>query len=94
MGVDRRDSWLYGLRQVNGAAGVHGVWVGGWWFVSPVDGSPTSRRFRNGEFMPSKSRKQSRLMNAACHNPKVARSSGVPRKVACEYARADKRRKR
>ncbi len=39
--------------------------------------------------MPSKSKSQQRLMRAAAHNPKIARSSGVPQSVAREFVRAD-----
>lgn len=40
--------------------------------------------------MPSKSKPQARLMAAAAHNPKVAKSAGIPVKVAREYHQADK----
>ena len=40
--------------------------------------------------MPSKTPKQARAMRAACHAP---RKGGIPKKVACEYVAADKRRK-
>ena len=43
--------------------------------------------------MPSKSPAQHRLMEAAVHNPKVAKSSGVPTKVAKEFVAADKKKK-
>ena len=39
--------------------------------------------------MPSKTAKQAKLMRAAAHNPKVAKSSGVPSTVAREFVRAD-----
>lgn len=39
--------------------------------------------------MPPKSEAQRRLMQAAAHNPKVAARTGVPQKVAREYAEAD-----
>lgn len=40
--------------------------------------------------MPSVSKAQSRLMHAAAKNPKVAKSAGVPQKVAREYVAADR----
>ena len=40
--------------------------------------------------MPSKTAKQARLMRAAAHNPKVAKSAGVPSTVAREFVKADK----
>jgi len=40
--------------------------------------------------MPSKTRKQARLMAAAAHNPAVARKTGVPQSVAREFHAADK----
>jgi hypothetical protein len=42
--------------------------------------------------MPSKSPKQAKLMRAAAHSPKVAKSAGVPQKVAKEFVAADKRK--
>lgn len=39
--------------------------------------------------MPSKSPAQHRLIEAAAHNPKIAKSSGVPQKVAKEFVKAD-----
>jgi hypothetical protein len=39
--------------------------------------------------MPSMSEAQWRLMQAAAHSPEVAKSSGVPQKVAREYVKAD-----
>ena len=44
--------------------------------------------------MPSKSKKQARTMTAACKNKKFAKKVGIPTKVACEYHRADKGRKK
>ena len=44
--------------------------------------------------MPSKSPKQARTMRAAAHNPEFAKKVGIPVKVAQEYVRADKRKKR
>lgn len=38
--------------------------------------------------MPVKSKAQNRLMQAAAHNPKVAKSAGVPQKVAKEFVAA------
>ncbi len=39
--------------------------------------------------MPSKSKKQAKLMQAAAHNPKFAKKVGVPVAVAKEFAAAD-----
>lgn len=39
--------------------------------------------------MPSKTKKQARLMAAAAHNPAFAKKVGVPQKVAKEFNRAD-----
>ena len=39
--------------------------------------------------MPSKSRRQARMMAAAAHNPKFAKKVGVPQKVAKEFNSAD-----
>jgi hypothetical protein len=39
--------------------------------------------------MPSKTRKQARLMAAAAHDPKFAKKVGVPVKVAKEFNRSD-----
>lgn len=45
--------------------------------------------------MPSKTPKQARTMAAACHNPAFAKKVGISKKVACEFNRADtKKRKR
>lgn len=44
--------------------------------------------------MPSKSEKQRRFMAAAAHNPKFAKKAGVPQKVAKEFNRADKKKRR
>jgi len=44
--------------------------------------------------MPSKSRKQARTMRAACHDSKFRKKVGIPKGVACEYERADKRKRR
>jgi hypothetical protein len=43
--------------------------------------------------MPSKSKKQAKLMAAAAHNPKFARKVKISRKVAKEFHEADKRQK-
>lgn len=43
--------------------------------------------------MPSKSRAQHRLMEAAAHNPAFAKKAGVPQKVAKEFVMADVGRK-
>lgn len=40
--------------------------------------------------MPSKSRKQARLMAGAAHNPAFAKKVGVPVSVAKEFNQADK----
>lgn len=42
--------------------------------------------------MPSKTAKQANAMRAACHSKKP-RKGGIPKKVACEYVRADKKKK-
>ncbi len=42
--------------------------------------------------MPSKSKKQAKLMQAAANNPKFAKKAGVPVKVAKEFNQADKKR--
>lgn len=41
--------------------------------------------------MPSTSAKQARTMAGAAHNPEFAKKMGIPRKVAKEFNRADKR---
>lgn len=41
--------------------------------------------------MPSKSKKQARLMAAAAHDPEFAKSAGVPQSVAKEFNTADKK---
>jgi len=40
--------------------------------------------------MPSKTKKQARLMAAAAHNRAFAKRVGVPQKVAKEFNQADK----
>jgi len=44
--------------------------------------------------MPSKSKKQARLMMAAAHNKAFAKKVGVPVAVAKEFVRADQRKKK
>lgn len=44
--------------------------------------------------MPSKSKKQAKFMAAAAHDPKFAKKAGIPGKVAKEFNRADKAKKR
>lgn len=41
--------------------------------------------------MPSKSRKQARLMAAAAHDPAFAKKVGIPQSVAKEFYAADKK---
>lgn len=40
--------------------------------------------------MPSKSKAQKKLMQAAAHNPEFAKKAGVPVTVAKEFVKADK----
>ncbi len=40
--------------------------------------------------MPSKTKKQARLMAAAAHDPSFAKKVGAPQKVAKEFNQADK----
>ncbi len=44
--------------------------------------------------MPSVSKKQARTMKYAAHSKSFAKKMGIPQKVAREFVRADKRRKR
>ena len=44
--------------------------------------------------MPSKSKAQKHLMQAAAHNSEFARKAGVPVKVAKEFVAADKKKGR
>ena len=44
--------------------------------------------------MPSKSKKQARTMTAACKNPEFADKVNIPKKVACEFHEADKKRRK
>jgi hypothetical protein len=39
--------------------------------------------------MPSKTKRQARLMAAAAHDPSFAKKVGVPQRVAKEFNRAD-----
>jgi hypothetical protein len=41
--------------------------------------------------MPSKSKKQERLMQAAAHNEKFSKKVGIPQDVAQEFVDADKK---
>ena len=41
--------------------------------------------------MPSKSKAQQRLMQAAAHNPKIAKDRGISQSVAQEFTKADKK---
>lgn len=43
--------------------------------------------------MPSKTKQQSKFMNAAAHNPKFAKKAGIPQSVAEEFSKADKGRR-
>lgn len=43
--------------------------------------------------MPSKSKKQAKMMAAAAHDPKFAKKVGIPMSVAQEFHRADKAKK-
>lgn len=40
--------------------------------------------------MPAKSQAQNRLMQAAAHNPEVAKKTGVPQSVAKEFTSSTK----
>ena len=42
--------------------------------------------------MPSKSKKQARLMAAVAHNPKFAAKVGIPQSVGEEFNQADERK--
>jgi len=44
--------------------------------------------------MPSKSKKQHRTMCAASHSEKFRKKVGIPKKVADEFCKADKRKKK
>ncbi len=44
--------------------------------------------------MPSKSKKQAKLMQAVAHNPKFAKKVGIPVSVGKEFNKADKRKGR
>jgi hypothetical protein len=43
--------------------------------------------------MPSKTRKQAKAMRAACHDPKTRKKMGISKEEACEFARADKKKR-
>lgn len=43
--------------------------------------------------MPSKTKKQAKMMKAACHDPKTRKKVGISRKVACDFWRADREAK-
>ena len=47
---------------------------------------------RAGDPMPSKSKKQARMMAAAAHNPEFAEKVGVPQSVAKEFNKADQKK--
>lgn len=42
--------------------------------------------------MPSKSKEQQKLMQAAAHNPTFAKKVNVPQQVAKEFVQADKKK--
>lgn len=44
--------------------------------------------------MPSKSAKQKKLMAGACKSASFRKSVGIPKKVACEFHKADKKKKK
>lgn len=44
--------------------------------------------------MPSKSKKQAKLMQAVAHNKKFAKKVGMPQSVGKEFVAADKRKKK
>lgn len=44
--------------------------------------------------MPSKSKKQAKLMRAAAHDKDFAKKVGVPQKVAKDFAKADKKKRK
>lgn len=41
--------------------------------------------------MPSRSKAQRRTMQAAAHNPAFAKKAGIPREVAKEFAKQDRK---
>lgn len=43
--------------------------------------------------MPAKSKSQNRLMQAVAHNPKLAKKTGVPAKIAKEFVKETKGKK-
>lgn len=44
--------------------------------------------------MPSKSKKQAKLMRAVAHSPKFAQKVGIPQSVGEEFEHADKKKTR
>lgn len=42
--------------------------------------------------MPSKTKKQAKMMRAVAHSPKFAKKVGIPQSVGKEFAAADKRK--
>ncbi len=42
--------------------------------------------------MPSKSKKQAKLMSAVAHNPKFAKKAGIPQSVGRDFHDADKKK--
>lgn len=44
--------------------------------------------------MPSKSPRQARFMRIACKSRPFAKKADIPQSVACEFHRADKRKRR
>lgn len=44
--------------------------------------------------MPSKSKAQEKLMQAAAHNPKFAKKAKIPVEVAQEFVKADKAKRK
>lgn len=42
--------------------------------------------------MPSKTPKQARTMAGACKNPKAMKKVKIPKKVACEFLKEDRKR--
>jgi hypothetical protein len=49
---------------------------------------------REEKIMPSKSAKQARTMRAAAHDKAFAKKMGIPQKVAREFVKADKSKKK
>jgi hypothetical protein len=46
------------------------------------------------QIMPSKSKAQEKLMQAAAHNPKFAKKVKIPVEVAQEFVKADKAKRK